>query len=139
SKIPYCGITPRQLRCGSVRLRSRPGFIGCDTRIQVALILVPHLPSPEDRLEPAVAHRLLEDRVDLIPQPGVLWRQDPDVVTHTDTRGLVGERWMTTDATLGEHFVEQHGIYTPDRQVRIRVHIVLVWNDDDSMFLFSSG
>ena len=67
------------------------------------------------------------------------WRQDPDVVTHADAGRLIGEPGMTTNTSLGEDFVEQHRIHTSDRQVGIRMHIVLVRNDDHAVVLFSSG
>ena len=37
-------------------------------RVEARLIVVPHAPRAEDRLEASVAHRLLEDRVDLVAQ-----------------------------------------------------------------------
>ena len=97
----------------------------------MCLIVVPHLPTPEDRLEAAVAHRLFQDLVHPIAQLGVLGRQQTHVVARADIRRLIRQSRVAPNTALGQHLIEQHRVDASDRQIAVRVHIVFVGHQHD--------
>ena len=60
-QVPARGLPGAQARPRRRRRRSSVGLAGEHARIEARLIVVPHVPASEDRLEAAVAHRLAQE------------------------------------------------------------------------------
>jgi hypothetical protein len=97
------------------------------------LVVVPHAPPAEDRLERAVAHRLAQDRVDPRHELGALGRRDDDVVADRHRLGLRVQARVTPHRALGEHVVEQHAVHAAEQQIAVGVHVVVVGDGSDAV------
>ena len=113
---------PSQSRCSQAR--------AC---VQAWLVLVPHAPTPEDRLEPAIAHRLPQDLIDPIAELVIARRKDTNVVADAERRLLIREPGVARNAALGQHVVEHHGVHPAERKIAVRVNIVFIGDRDDSV------
>ena len=95
-------------------------------REERGLIVVPHVPSAEDPLQRAVAHRLPQDLVDGRTQRGVPRGEHPDVVAGGYRLLRHGEARDDTSPSIRDHVIEQHRVQASEHEVRVRVHVILV-------------
>ena len=59
-------------------------------------------------------------------QKGRVGREQPDIVAGRDRRRGVHETRIAAHAPRRHHRVEQHGIHAAEREIGVRVHVVLV-------------
>jgi hypothetical protein len=97
-----------------------------DPRVQLRLVVVPETPAPEDALQRPVAHRVEQDRVDAVAQGRVRAVEHADVVPHGHGLGMRDEAALAPHRLVREHVVEQHGIEASQRQVAVRMHVIVV-------------
>ena len=57
---------------------------------------------------------------------GLVGRKHADVVADAEVGRLIDEAGIAADAALREHLVEHHGIDAAQRQIAVRMHVVLV-------------
>ncbi len=103
-----------------------------DFRVEARLIVVPHLPFSEDPLEPAVTHCRAQDAVDAIAQRRLVGGQHANIAADGDGIVVRVQTRRAPHGSLRKHMVEQHGIDTSDRQVRIGMHVIVVRDRHDS-------
>ena len=104
--------------------------------VQVALLLVPHVPLAKDGFEPAIGHRRAKNAVDVVAKRRVLRRRNDDVVAVGDGLGLREQAGVAAQRAVGQHVVEEHGVDSADRRIRIWMHVVVVRDRHDAVFTF---
>ena len=95
------------------------------------MIVIPHVPSPEDRLEPAVLHGTEQNLIHLIAKRRILRCGDPDVIAGAYVGRLIHEPGIPPDSALCEHVIQQDRVHATQNQVGVRMYVVLIndWLD----------
>ena len=60
-------------------------------------------------------------------------RHDDNVVAGSNGARLYGEARISPQGAIGQHVVEQHAVHTPEQQVAVGMHVVVVRNRANAM------